>query len=105
MRTRKKNSSRDGRAAFLMLLPFLVFFLLFVIYPACQNLFYSFTNYKFGAQKTFIGLKNYQNLFRDGDFLIALRNTAVYSVFSVCFLTVLGLFAAAAGPSKPPGPL
>jgi len=94
--TRRKSITHDGRAAFLMLLPFMIFFALFVLYPACQNLFYSFTNYKFGAQKTFIGLKNYQNLFKDGDFLTALRNTAVYTVFSVLFLTALGLFAAAA---------
>jgi len=95
MKPRTKSARHDGSAAFLMLLPFMVFFILFVIYPACQNLIYSFTNYKFGAQISFIGLRNYQNLFRDRDFLTALRNTAVYSIFSVLFLTILGLFAAA----------
>jgi len=96
MKTGKKNTRHDGRTAFFMLLPFLAFFALFVIYPACRNVLYSFTNYKFGAQQAFVGLRNYRNLFRDADFLTALRNTAVYSVFSVFFLTVLGLFAAAA---------
>ena len=45
-KTRMQGTRRsDTTAAFLMLTPFLLFFLTFVIYPALKNIWYSFTNY------------------------------------------------------------
>lgn len=82
----------DNLWAFLMLSPFLLFFLLFVLYPLLKNFYYSFTNYNLGTRAEFVGFKNYRELFTDYWFLEALKNTAVYAVFSVVFLTVLGLF-------------
>ena len=75
-----------------MLAPFLLFFVLFVLYPLLKNLYYSFTNYNLGNKTKWIGLSNYRELFTDYWFLESLRNTAVYALFSVIFLTVLGLF-------------
>jgi ABC-type sugar transport system permease subunit len=42
----------------------------------------------------FIGLTNYKNLFTDKFFLIALRNTAIYTFFTLFFTMGLGLFFA-----------
>lgn len=87
-----KKSRRDSVAAYGMLMPFLIFFALFVLYPLLKNLYYSFTNYNLGTKTKFIGLSNYRELFSDYWFLESLKNTAVYALFSVVFLTVLGLF-------------
>ena len=87
-----KIKNRDNLAAYLMLSPFLLFFALFVLYPLIQNFYYSFTNYNLGNKTDWVGLKNYKELFSDYWFVEALKNTAVYAVFSVIFLTVLGLF-------------
>lgn len=87
-----KNSRRDAVAAYGMLLPFLIFFALFVLYPLLKNLYYSFTNYNLGNKTKFVGLSNYRELFSDYWFLESLKNTAVYALFSVIFLTILGLF-------------
>ena len=65
---------------------------LFVLYPLLKNLYYSFTNYNLGNKTKWIGLSNYRELFTDYWFLESLRNTAVYALLSVIFLTVLGLF-------------
>ncbi len=89
---KSKIKNRDNAAAYLMLLPFLVFFALFVLYPLLKNLYYSFTNYDLGTKSDFIGWANYKELFTDYWFLEALKNTAVYALFSVVFLTLLGLF-------------
>ena len=89
---KKKAIQRDRAAAYGMLAPFLLFFVLFVLYPLLKNLYYSFTNYNLGNKTKWIGLSNYRELFTDYWFLESLRNTAVYAVFSVIFLTVLGLF-------------
>ncbi len=89
---KKKAIQRDRAAAYGMLAPFLLFFVLFVLYPLLKNLYYSFTNYNLGNKTKWIGLSNYRELFTDYWFLESLRNTAVYALFSVIFLTVLGLF-------------
>jgi len=90
MRLKSKNS--DNRWAYAMLAPFMIFFVLFVLYPLLKNVYYSFTNYNLGTTADFVGLRNYKELFSDYWFLDALKNTAVYAVFSVVFLTILGLF-------------
>ena len=89
---KKKAIQRDRAAAYGMLAPVLLFFVLFVLYPLLKNLYYSFTNYNLGNKTKWIGLSNYRELFTDYWFLESLRNTAVYALFSVIFLTVLGLF-------------
>ena len=89
---RMKIKNRDNLTAYLMLAPFLLFFALFVLYPLIKNFYYSFTNYNLGTKNDWVGLSNYKQLFADEWFLEALKNTAVYAVFSVVFLTVLGLF-------------
>ncbi len=92
--TRRKTNTiqRDHAAAYGMLAPFLLFFVLFVLYPLLKNLYYSFTNYNLGNKTKWVGLSNYRELFTDYWFLESLRNTAIYALFSVIFLTVLGLF-------------
>lgn len=57
-----------------------------------KNFCCSFTNYNLGGKADFVGFSNYREVFADYWFLEALKNTAVYAVFSVIFLTALGLF-------------
>ncbi len=90
----QKASKKDNLAAYLMLTPFFVFFLLFVIYPAFQNLFFSFTNYNLDTA-SWIGVKNFARLLEDTTFHKAFKNTCVYACVSVFALTFLGFLAAA----------
>lgn len=85
----------DTRAAWLMLMPFLVFFALFVVYPVGMNLYYSFTNYNL-TRSDWVGLKNYLRLFKDAAFVAALKNTSLYALFGVLLLTTLGFLTASA---------
>lgn len=91
----RRYNRRDTMAAWLMLSPFLIFFLLFVIYPIIMNIWYSFTNYNLD-KADFVGLKNYQRLLKDKAFIAAVKNTAVYAFFSVAALTTLGFLTASA---------
>ena len=84
----------DTRAAWLMLAPFLLFFLVFVIYPMAMNLYYSFTGYDLN-KADWVGLKNYMRLDKDKAFMAALKNTSVYALFGVLGLTSLGFLTAA----------
>ena len=90
-----RYNRRDTLAAWLMLTPFLIFFALFVVYPIIMNFYYSFTNYDLNRAK-WVGLKNYRRLFKDTAFIMALKNTSIYALFSVLALTILGFLTASA---------
>jgi multiple sugar transport system permease protein/raffinose/stachyose/melibiose transport system permease protein len=83
----------DTKAAFLLILPFFLFFTLFVLYPLLQSILTSLTNESLSA-RTFIGLANYRRLLSDRSFISALRNTVVYALLSIVPLMILGFVAA-----------
>ena len=89
----RRGADSDARAAYLLILPFFLFFALFVLYPLLMNFYNSLTNYNL-ASREFIGLANYRRLLQDPGFLHALRNTLVFSAFSVAPLMGLGFLAA-----------
>jgi len=66
---------QDNLIIFLFLLPAIVLFLLFVVYPIFQSVYYSLFNWKgFGPAVDFVGLENFKNILTDKVFMIALRN-------------------------------
>ncbi len=68
----------------LFLAPALILFLLFVIYPIAQSIYYSLFNWKgFGPATDFVGLDNFINILSDKVFLTALRNGLFIVVFSL----------------------
>ena len=89
---RRRNLTGDAVSAYLLILPFFLFFSIFVLYPLVQNLFNSFTNYNLGT-KDFIGIQNYAKLLRDQSFLRSVLNTLAFAIFSIAPLMGLGFVA------------
>lgn len=86
---------QDTLTIFLFLLPALVLFLLFVIYPIFQSIYYSLFDWKgFGPAEDFIGLENFKNILSDKVFMIALRNAFLLIVFSLLIQLPLSLLLA-----------
>ncbi|MCY8309420.1 carbohydrate ABC transporter permease [Bacillus vallismortis] len=80
---------------YLFLVPALVF-LLFVYIPIVENVFLSLFQWSsFSLEKTFIGLKNYVDLFHDPVFYQALANNVLYAVISIVCQVFGGLILAA----------
>ncbi|CAF1876517.1 carbohydrate ABC transporter permease [Bacillus subtilis] len=80
---------------YLFLVPALVF-LLFVYIPIFENVFLSLFQWSsFTPEKTFIGLKNYVELFHDPVFYQALTNNVLYAVISIVCQVFGGLILAA----------
>ena len=100
-KTRPKKLSKDAVSAYLLILPFFLFFTVFVLYPILQNILNSFTNNNM-ARNEFIGFANYERLLRDKSFLRSIGNTFLYAAFSIVPLMALGFLAALAvnRPSK-----
>jgi multiple sugar transport system permease protein len=82
---------------YLFLLPALVLFLVFRVYPLFDGLWLSFTNARLGrAQYAFVGITNYERLLDDTRFLVSLFNTAYYTVASTLPILALPLLLAIA---------
>ena len=74
---------RRNGIGYLMLLPFLALFSLFVIIPVFIAIGTSFTNYNMFQEAGFVGFDNYRLLFVDDDiFLLSLKNTFVFAVIT-----------------------
>jgi multiple sugar transport system permease protein len=74
-------------------LPFLIFFALFLVWPVFFGLRMSFFNWSISGKgmSDFLGLANYQELFADTNFWSSLGVTLLFTVISTPILVVLAL--------------
>ena len=95
---RRSGGLREGRAAWVLALPFCLLFLVFTVWPVAQSLFMSFTDTRAKDLRSpfavdVIGLENYTRAFSDETFLRAIRNTAYFVVVGVPLTITLALAA------------
>jgi raffinose/stachyose/melibiose transport system permease protein len=78
---------KDKRPLIIFLAPALLVMGIFLYYPFLKNIADSFFEIKgFGAMtKTYVGLDNYRQLFKDKIILQALKNTGIMVVFTIIF--------------------
>lgn len=89
---RSPRRVQDNLTIALCLLPALALFLLFLVYPILQSIYYSLFNWKgFGPAVDFVGLENFKNILTDGVFLTAIRNGLLIVGFSLVFQLPLSL--------------
>lgn len=86
-------SIKQNRAAYLMILPFMLLFTLFTIIPVLMSVPIGFTDFNMVEIPEFVGLSNYASLFlSDKIFLQSIRVTFVSAIFTgpvsyvLCFL-------------------
>ena len=86
---------RDQFIRFLFLLPALIFIITFYVYPILLNIVISFERYTAKSFVTgeapFIGLSNFERLFNNPDFIVAIRNTIIFTIGSILFQFTIGL--------------
>ena len=74
---------RDNRSSYIMMLPFMIFFLLFTVIPIFAATALSFTDFNMLEIPRFVGWDNYVRLFTDdADFLKALKNTLILALIN-----------------------
>ena len=102
-----KLRRQENISGFLFLLPSLVFFLGFVIFPMVMCLWTSFTdaNMNSNTPTQFIGFANYAELWQDPVFLKSLVNTLIIVFVSVPIVCVFSLWVASAIHKMKEGPL
>lgn len=82
---------RRSQAAYLLLLPFLIHFLVVTAYPFFYSIYLSFYDAGLGQAPTYVGLENFRHLLADPQFHKALGNTLYFTVFSVAGETLIPL--------------
>lgn len=84
-----KRKFMIGCQQWLKALPFLIFgfvlMAMFILYPLIRNIYISFTDFNVIKNEVteFVGAKNYLDLLKDKNYLIAFRNTLLYALVTV----------------------
>ena len=78
----------------LYIVPWLIGFILFKVYPFASSLVYSFTNYDLFNGITKTGLMNYVDIFTDEDIVRSFVVTFKYAIFDVPLKLAFALFIA-----------
>lgn len=87
---------RDDKWAWLMLLPNIIGFLMFMLVPMIATFVLSFMDYDMLTPPKFVGLKNYITMIHDPIAWEVTKNTVLYTLFTVPVQMVLALFLAVA---------
>lgn len=78
-----------------MLAPFMLFFIIFTVVPVVMSLPMGFTNFNMIQSPKWVGLSNFYTLFVNDDvFLIAIRNTLIFAIFTGPFSYILSFLIA-----------
>ena len=85
---------QENIAGYLFMLPFLLFFVGFVVYPMFMCIYTSFFDATMNRDDIFIGFQNYVDLFNDPVFWTALNNTLIIVVVSVPVTCAFSLWIA-----------
>ena len=90
-----KRESREARAGWLIISPWLIGFLCLTGGPLLFSLYASFTNYNMTSRMDFIGLSNYIKMFtKDPVFWKSLGNTLYYVALAVPCSCICAIFLA-----------
>ena len=104
-RPARPHKARAVATPYLLLVPALVMYGVFVVYPIYRQFEISFFNWHIfpGASNPFVGFSNYAQIFHDPVVRTAAFNSFLYIVITVPAQMALGLFAAAVLTDRLPG--
>lgn len=89
----KKLKLNTKTAPYYFLIPVILVFSIFMLYPIIKSFWLSFYEFQ-GGEYNFIGFANYINLMKDDIFIQSLLNTLIYLVFQVPVMVFLSLILA-----------
>jgi len=91
---RTKGLKPEYIAAMLFLLPNIIGFAIFTLWPMIYSLLLGFMDWGLINQASFVGVANYQEILHDSIFWISLKNTVLYSFVKVPINLILSLLLA-----------
>ncbi|HZW64758.1 MAG TPA: sugar ABC transporter permease [Hanamia sp.] len=91
---KKHKKSKRNFLPYLLVSPYLLFLVVFVIFPVLFCFFLTFNNWNIIAPMHFIGLKNYSRLIHDRLFWKAILNTLQFLLLHIPLQLIVSLFLA-----------
>ena len=89
------RSWRRYRAGILFILPALILYLVFMVYPFFRSIYFSLTSWNgVTAVKEWVGLANYRELIGDGRFWLSLQHTVIWVIIGTIAPIVIGMLLA-----------
>jgi ABC-type sugar transport system permease subunit len=90
-----RRSWRRYRAGILFVLPALILYLIFMVYPFFQSIYFSFTSWNgVTAVKEWVGLANYYELIKDDLFWLSLQHTVIWVIVGTIAPIAIGMLLA-----------
>lgn len=89
----KKKLKKIDYSAYLFILPVMIFFCSFVLYPMIKGIYLSLFRFR-GRNISFVGLKHYIDLFSDEVFLKSTTNTVIITIIAVPIVVAFSIFVA-----------
>lgn len=85
----------NARASYVLMLPFMLLFLVFVVIPIISSVALSFTSFNMLQMPKYVGFDNYIRMFLEDDvFIKALKNTIVFALITGPFGYILSFVVA-----------
>ena len=92
-----KKNREETLMGYLFILPALLLFLLFGVYPFLRTIVISFTNWDgIAANYSFVGLENYKNIFTDSLWWKSIQNGVFFAITAIIFMNGVALALAVA---------
>ena len=90
----KRLSFRNSIKVLPFLLPAIILYAIFYLWPVVQLVWLSLTNWKGLGPKHFVGLTNYINALKDPFFIGGFRHNLIWTLAALIIPVMLGLLAA-----------
>jgi multiple sugar transport system permease protein len=89
-----KLARREAIIFYLCIAPWVLGFLIFIVYPMFRSLYLSMTRYQIGGVPLWTGVANFERMLSDDNFWISLRVTSLYVLGSVPGSTIIAIAVA-----------
>jgi ABC-type sugar transport system permease subunit len=91
----RRRSPRHAIVGYAFILPALLLYIIFFVYPFVVSIYYSFISWKGAGSKQFVGLANYQRLFSDSLLWQSLGHNLIWVVVGTASPIVIALLLGA----------
>lgn len=91
---RIKNEWNRNTIVYIFLIPILIHFIIFQVYPFVLSFYLTFMDWKIIGDPEFVGLKHWKHLFADKLAWKAIWNTVLFSIYYILPTMALGLILA-----------
>ncbi|NJP41307.1 sugar ABC transporter permease [Oscillospiraceae bacterium HV4-5-C5C] len=91
----RQRRLKEGIIGYLFMLPTVIGFTVFIIYPLISSAYYALTEYSGFGKAEFVGLDNFKWMFtKDPTFIKTIQATLLYVVYTVPAVLIFGLLLA-----------